>query len=74
MPNLVLKGKIVERYRIQGAAAKAWRMSESRLSRIISGLSDPTDEELALFAASLGPEVAETIRRNSKDGEGPRAV
>jgi len=55
MPNnLILKSKIVEHFRIQGAAAKAWKMSEPRLSRIITGLTEPTEEELELFKRDLG--------------------
>ena len=54
MPNLLLKSRIVERFRIQGAAAKAWKMSEPRLSRIITGLSEPTDDERRLFERDLG--------------------
>lgn len=70
MANLMLKAKIIERYRIQGAAAKAWRMSESRLSRIVTGLSDPTDEELELFAASLGKEAVESFKASMKQNNG----
>jgi len=55
--NLALKSKIVARYRIQGAAAKSLGMTESRLSRIVTGLSEPTEEELKNFVHMLGEDV-----------------
>jgi hypothetical protein len=57
MANLILKAKIVERFRIQGAAAKAWKMSESRLSHLVTGLSEPTQRERELFRRDLGLDV-----------------
>ena len=54
MSNLFLKARIIERFRIQGAAAKAWQMSEPSLSRIVTGLSEPTREERELFKRDLG--------------------
>jgi hypothetical protein len=52
--NLKLKSKLIERFRIQGAAAKALRLSESRLSRLVTGFYEPTPEERDRFAAMLG--------------------
>jgi Helix-turn-helix len=62
--NLVLKGKLIEHFRSQGIAAKMLEMSESRLSRIVTGLSDPRPEELKKFAAALGPDVLKTFPRD----------
>jgi len=63
MLRLELKSKIVARYRIQGAAAKAMGISESRLSRIVTGLYDPTEAELQKLVAALGPEILKTLSR-----------
>ena len=63
MLRLELKGKIVARYRIQGAPARAMGISESRLSRIVTGLYDPTEEELKKLVAALGPEILKTLSR-----------
>lgn len=51
--NLKLKSRLVERYRIQGAAARALGLSESRLSRLITGASQPTEREIKLLASVL---------------------
>jgi hypothetical protein len=78
MVNLALKSKIVARYRIQGAAAKSLRMSESRLSRIVTGLSEPTEEELQNFVDMLGEDVRLAFEHQrvdaTKAGRGVAAI
>lgn len=54
MINFTLKAKIIERFGYQGACAKAFRLSESRLSRVVNGISNPTPDERALFKQYLG--------------------
>ena len=49
-----LKVRILTVYRRQGAFAKAIKMSDVRLSRIVNGKANPTDEEKALIARKLG--------------------
>jgi hypothetical protein len=66
MANLPLKARIVERFRIQGVAARLWKMSEPRLSRIITGLSEPTDEERKLFIRDLGKDYFESEGRQAE--------
>jgi hypothetical protein len=65
--NLKLKSKLVERFRIQGAAARALGLSESRLSRLVTGFYEPTPEERHRFAAMLGEDFFPQA-----DNEGPQ--
>jgi hypothetical protein len=57
MIDFTLKAKIIERFGYQGACAKAFRLSESRLSRVINGISNPNEKERALFRQYLGIDV-----------------
>jgi hypothetical protein len=52
--NKKLKGALVARFGTQTAAAKAAKMSESRLSRIVHGWSEGTPDELKNLKRILG--------------------
>ena len=73
MVNLILKAKLIEKYRIQGAAALALEMSESRLSRIVTGLSAPTEEELRKFSVMLGGDVLKSFSCQGESETKPAA-
>ncbi|HEX4347572.1 MAG TPA: helix-turn-helix transcriptional regulator [Vicinamibacterales bacterium] len=56
--NVALKMKILESGNRQKAIAKAAKMLEPRLSRIVNGHDDPTPAERSAIAAALGlPEI-----------------
>lgn len=57
--NITLKVAIVQSGQAQVEIAKAARMHESKLSKIVNGHLLPTEDEAALIAAAIGRQVSE---------------
>lgn len=55
--NLLLKIKIIERFRTQADFARIVGLSEDRLSRLIHGRVKPREAEQKVIAKKLGIEI-----------------
>lgn len=58
-PNRSLKAKIIEVYGSQVACARDLKISEQRLSRIITGRDVPKPQEVKILAQRLGMALSE---------------
>ncbi len=67
--NFRLKAVLIESFGSQTGAAKALKLSEWRLSRIIRGWDQPHDNEIDILAKALGRKKVLRLLRRRADNQ-----